>query len=359
MTEHVLVVDDSPQNRMVAVGHLEVAGYRVTSVASGEEALAALALERPDLVLLDVVMPGIGGYETCRRIRATPELADLPVLFLTALGDRGTTQPAIDAGADDLLAKPFNHAELLLRIRALIRLRKQQRQLAHQHEQLRRIGQMIVHDLRGPTGAILLNAELLVDDPDLTGVCREAAHDIAVAAQGLERTIRSLLDLSSAEDVGLEANLEELDVAALAADVVTALRAAGRAREIALAVDVGAGASSLVADRELVRRLLENLVHNALKHAPPRTEVRIAAHRDGDDTVLQVLDEGPGVPAGDRERIFDRYVSRGSYGLGLAFCRMVAQVHGGRIWVEGRTPTGAAFCVRIPPCEPGTRRRAG
>jgi DNA-binding response OmpR family regulator len=118
MTAHVLVVDDSPQNLLVASRHLEASGYHVATATSGEEALAYLETTQVDLVILDVLMPGIGGFETCRRIRAKSQL---PVMFMTALGDRDATAPALDAGADDLVAKPFTRAELLLRTGALIR----------------------------------------------------------------------------------------------------------------------------------------------------------------------------------------------------------------------------------------------
>ena len=121
MTDLVLVVDDSPQNLLVASRHLETAGYQVANANSGEQALEFLAAKHPDLVILDVLMPGIGGFETCRRIRSTPGLAEIPIMFMTALGDRDATTPALDVGADDLLAKPFARSELLLRARALIR----------------------------------------------------------------------------------------------------------------------------------------------------------------------------------------------------------------------------------------------
>ena len=163
MTERVLVVDDSWQNRLVAQGHLEAAGYEVVSVGSGEEALDTLGKERIDLVVLDVLMPGLGGFETCRRIRVDPAISETPVLLLTAMGDREATGPALDAGADDLLPKPFHRSELLLRVKALIRqrqtmveLRDAMRDLAMQNEQLRRvdfdkrkISQLIAHDLKG------------------------------------------------------------------------------------------------------------------------------------------------------------------------------------------------------------------
>ena len=127
--EVVLVVDDSAQNRLVATGHLEHAGYEVVAVASGEAALGYLGEHAVDLVVLDVLMPGLGGFETCRRIRAAPTLAQTPVLFLTALGDRETTEPALEAGGDDLLPKPFNRTELLLRVRSLIRQHRAAREL--------------------------------------------------------------------------------------------------------------------------------------------------------------------------------------------------------------------------------------
>jgi CheY-like chemotaxis protein len=142
--ELILVADDSDANRMVAAGHLEAAGYDTVSVASGEEALELLATQtqtqtqRPAMVVLDVLMPGLGGLETCRRIRATPELAELPVLFLTALGDRDVTGPALDAGADDLLAKPFHRGELILRVQALIRHARVVRELRARIAELER-----------------------------------------------------------------------------------------------------------------------------------------------------------------------------------------------------------------------------
>ncbi|HUS33373.1 MAG TPA: hybrid sensor histidine kinase/response regulator [Kofleriaceae bacterium] len=367
--ERVLVVDDSPQNRLVATGHLEAAGFEVVAVGSGEEALDVLGKDRIDLVVLDVLMPGLGGFETCRRIRATPAMADVPVLFLTALGDREATTPAIEAGGDDLLPKPFHRAELLLRARALIRqrrttaeLKQALRALAEQNEALRRlehdkrkISQLIVHDLKSPVGAVLANAELLRQDA--TGEAAEMIADIVTAAQQLDRTARDLLDLSRAEEGQLTPKLESFLLAEVADEVVTTMR--GMARWTNVRFDVDVGRERVVADRELTRRMLQNLLHNAVKHAPANSAVKIEGRVDTDGLVLRVIDGGPGVPVEDVERIFDRFVTldedparSGSHGLGLAFCRLAAEAHGGRIWVEDReregVGAGACFCVRIP-----------
>jgi two-component system sensor histidine kinase/response regulator len=362
--DRVLVVDDSSQNRLVACGHLEAAGYEVASVGSGEEALDYLGTHVIDLVVLDILMPGLGGFETCRRIRASPTLADTPVLFLTALGDREVTAPALEAGGDDLLPKPFHRAELLLRARALIRLRRttaqlreSMRELAEQNERLRRIehdkrrvAALIVHDLRGPLSGILGNAELL-QEAELDGDLGEAASDIVLAANQLDRATHDLLDVSRAEDVALAPRPEPFDLEALVVEVASSLRGFARSCEVKL--DIALATERVLADRELVRRVLQNLVHNAIKHAPRGTQVRVEAERDSDAVVLRVSDDGRGVPPGAIETIFDAYVklddhATGNYGLGLAFCRLAVQAHGGTIWAENRVPRGAAFCVRLP-----------
>jgi len=367
--DHVLVVDDSAPNRMVATGHLEAAGYAVTAVASGEAALELLAREPPerseriDLVVLDVLMPGIGGLATCRKLRGNPATSDLPVLFLTALDDKDTTEPALEAGGDDLLPKPFHRAELLLRVRALIRqrrtaerLREATRTLEDQNEALRRaelgrrrMSELVVHDLKSPATAIVSNAELL-RHMKLGGELAEIAEDILVAAHQIDRSARDLLDVSRAEDGALEVHREDFALDELANEVAATLRGAARWNGIAIELDVRAPRAR--GDRELVRRILQNLVHNALRYAPRNSAVRIESVAEPDAVVLRVLDEGPGVAPGDTDRIFERNVSigntRGNHGLGLAFCRLAAQAHGGKIWVEARTPRGASFCVRIP-----------
>jgi signal transduction histidine kinase len=316
-------------------------------------------------VVLDVLMPGLGGFETCRRIRSTPATSDLPVLFLTALGDREATTPALEAGGDDLLPKPFHRAELLLRAKALIRqrqttseLKQALRALAEQNEALRRLehdkrkmSQLIIHDLKSPVSAVLANAELI--QQSASGENAEMIGDIVLAAQQLDRTTRDLLDLSRAEEAQLTPKMESFLIAELANEVVTTMRGVARWTNVQFELDIGG--ERVVADRELTRRMLQNLVHNAVKHAPENTSVRIEARVDVDGLVVRVIDSGPGVPPQEVERIFDRYVTldddpsrSGSHGLGLAFCRLAAEAQGGHIWVEDREGHGASFCVRIP-----------
>lgn len=354
MKDRVLVVDDSPQNRLVAVGHLEAAGYDVAAVGSGDEALAHLRANRVDLVVLDVLMPGMSGFEVCKRIRAMPQLGNVPVMFLTALGDREATQPALDAGGDDLLPKPFARAELLLRVRSLIRQRHQAMALATQNEKLkkleqdkRRITQLIVHDLKGPATALLANAELLKAG-GLPADLADVVDDIEIAVGHLDRTVKNLLDLSRAEDVGLSVLLQPFDLRALAAETAGNLRGLAKLHQVHIALDVSV--DSFTGDRELIRRMLANLLHNAIRHSPPASDVELSAARDGANVVLEVRDRGPGLTPAEADGIFDPYVSRtgAGHGLGLVFCRLAAEAHRGTIEVLPREGGGTTFLVRLP-----------
>src|SRR4029077_6880065 len=165
----ILVVDDNLQNREVAEGHLVGAGYAVIQAEGGEEALPMLEARRPDLVLLDVLMPGIDGFEPCRRIRLLPVVGDTPILFLTALGDLTTHKAALDSGADDFLTKPINRTELLIRVRSLLRIKQLGDELKRNYDVIRsqrdallvaqrqkeELTALIVHDLKNPLSSIL------------------------------------------------------------------------------------------------------------------------------------------------------------------------------------------------------------
>lgn len=135
--DRILVVDDVAQNRLLVEAHLAAAGYAVTIADGGEAALASFREQAPDLVLLDILMPRMDGFETCRALRGLPGGVETPIVFLTALCDLGTHQAALEAGADDFLTKPINRTELLLRVRSLLRIRHLTRDLAATFERLR------------------------------------------------------------------------------------------------------------------------------------------------------------------------------------------------------------------------------
>ena len=366
-TIKILVVDDQEQNRAFARAALEDEGYEVLSAASGEEGIELYRAHAPDCVLLDVRMPGLDGFATCARIRDLPHGAETPIVFLTAQRDLDTFDAALRAGGDDFLTKPVRPTELLLRVQASLKLRRAHQsnreyvELTRQQRddvmrlqlQKERLMGFVVHDLKNPVSNIDLQAQLLVRDR-LSPDAREAGAHIREEVRSLMRLLLNLLDLSKSEEGRLVPARTAVDLASLLGDVCDALAGRARAREISLRQVVSA--PSVNADPDLLRRVLENLLENALRHAPPNSVVTVSASTRRGAIELGVADAGPGVPPAHREAIFDRFLqvdkpeqaaNRSGRGLGLAFCRLAVEAHGGRIWVEDAQP-GALFLLSIP-----------
>ncbi|HSZ82004.1 MAG TPA: hybrid sensor histidine kinase/response regulator [Polyangia bacterium] len=382
----VLVVDDNFQNREVAEGHLVGAGYQAVQAESGEQALEILKTQRPDLILLDVLMPGLDGFETCRRMRALPGGNAIPILFLTALGDLGTHKAALDSGADDFLTKPINRTELLIRVRSLLRIKElsdeqtrnltviseQRDALVEAHRQKEELTALIVHDLKNPLSSILSNVQYSLGQETLGADERESLRDVLRASHSMVRMVMNLLDVSRSEDGALVPHLADFELPALLGEVCSEMerRIDDKAQKLELVV--APDVRVMTADRDLLRRILENLVDNAYKYGPRgatiRIEASLASVRGGaaDTVELRVRDQGEGIPVAFRDKIFEKYARiegrsthevRHSHGLGLVFCRRAVEVHGGDIWVEENTSRGSCFCVRLA-LRPAAARRA-
>ncbi len=375
-TATVLVVDDNLQNREVAEGHLVGAGYRVVQAEGGAEALSILTTGHPDLVLLDVLMPGMDGYETCRRIRALPEGNDTPVLFLTALGDLETHRAAMDSGADDFLTKPLNRTELLIRVRSLLRIKQLSDELRRNYDVIRsqrdallaaqrqkdELTALIVHDLKNPLSSILSNTQFVLGRGVPAGDLRDSLDDVVRASQSMVRLVMNLLDISRSEDGALVPHVSEFDVPALLAEVCSEMDRRIEDKDQRLSLTLHPGVGSIRGDRDLLRRTLENLIDNAYKYGPRAAtvwlEVAPSTMDDGAEPAVEirVRDEGDGIPEAYRQIVFEKYgraatgarEGRTSHGLGLVFCRRAVGVHGGAIWIEGPDGRGACFCLRLP-----------
>jgi two-component system, sensor histidine kinase and response regulator len=372
----VLVVDDNLQNREVAEGHLVGAGYAVIQAEGGAEGLALLTARRPDLVLLDVLMPGMDGYETCRRIRVLPEVGDVPVLFLTALGDLETHKAALESGADDFLTKPLNRTELLIRVRSLLRIKQlsdelranvrltetQRDALLVAQQQKDELTALIIHDLKNPLSSILSNVQYVQSRATLPEDERDSLDDVVRASQAMVRLVMNLLDVSRSDDGALVPHVTAFEVPALLGEICSEMgrRIADKQQRLSLTVAPAVG--RLRGDRDLVRRIVENLIDNAYKYSPRASTIAIdalaATMDDGAEPALEirVRDEGDGIPVAYRQSIFEKYMrvedgragGRNSHGLGLVFCRRAVGVHGGAIWVEDGGGRGTCFCVRLP-----------
>lgn len=361
-TESVLVIDDNLQNRHLAEAQLASAGYEVVLAESGEKGLERFLERTPDLVLLDVKMPGMDGFETCRRMRQLPGGNDVPIVFVTAAHDLESYQKALSCGADDFLSKPVQQTELLLRVRSLVRIRRQQKALVTAQRQKEDLQALVVHDLKNPLTTILANVAFALRDARLSAEVREALDDVLGATRTMHRMVMNLLDISRSEDGALTPRLTDVNVPELLGSVVSEMTR--RADEAGQRLELSASLRSPVvrADRDLLRRVVENLVDNALKYTPSGGTIRVEAEREDGRLRVSVRDQGRGIPPSQRERIFEKYAQleqrdepylRTSRGLGLVFCRLAVQAHRGRIWVEDGRP-GSVFIFELPAEEPSS-----
>jgi signal transduction histidine kinase len=367
----VLVVDDTPTNVRLLTGILKMAGYEVVTAASGAEALAVLSDIKPgagpDVVLLDVMMPDMDGFETCRRIKAAPATAYLPVVMVTALHEMPDRVRALEAGADDFLTKPVDEVEVAARVRSLVRVKRQRDDIDFAYAELRRaesqrdsLTAMLVHDLRTPLTAIIGPIEMLT--AELAGQLDETQSELFTMcsrnAHRLLSLVNDLLDVSKMESGEMNLQLADTDPAHLIKDAADQLAPLAQKSGIELVRDNQPGMPTLRADADLLIRVLVNLLGNALKFTRRGGTITLSAHVNGEEPAVTfaVRDTGEGIPQESFERIFQKFGQvegrQGgqtmSTGLGLTFCRMAVEAHGGRIWVESELGKGSTFSFTIP-----------
>jgi len=364
----ILVVDDNEANRALAKNTLEDEGYRVVLAKGGVEAIAAFENERPDCILLDIRMPDLDGFAVCERIRALPGGQETPILFLTALRDVDTFDHAVRSGGNDYLTKPIRPSDLIVRVQSALKvqrltaeLREHFERLKHQRDNLQRLQlqkerlmAFIVHDLKNPVNSMDLHAQVLQRNRELPAIVHESVSHIRAGARQLGRMILNLLDVSKADEGQLVPKRNNVDLQRVVGDVAYDLGIDAQERGVTLRVSLET--DQIHADHELLRRMVANLVENAIRYAPPATAVSITSARTGEGIELRVADAGRGIPMEMREKIFSPFVqvevgarvaAHMTRGLGLTFCKLVVEAHGGRIWVEDGAP-GTVFCVMIP-----------
>jgi len=362
MSRVVLVADDNAENRALAKATLEDENYRVVLANDGAQAVAAYTRELPECVLLDIRMPGTDGIAACEQIRKLPGGEDVAIIFLTAQRDVETFDRALAAGGDDFMTKPFRPGELIVRVQTALRLRRiaNERseltaQIKQQRDQLQRLqlqkeqfAAFLVHDLKNPVNSIDLHAQLVLRDTNATDRTKRAAASIQQDARSLLRMITNLLDIAKADEGRLAPTRQPVDANALLRAVIDELEPRAASSGVSLALDVAAPLVNV--DPDLMHRVIANLVENAIRHAPEQSEVRVSVARTENGFEFRVADAGPGVPPALRDKIFDRFetahATRSNRGLGLAFCKLAVEAHGGQIWLEDRTP-GAVFVMRM------------
>jgi len=355
-TTNILIVDDVAENLRLLSGMLKESGHQIRPVTNGSLALQAARQMPPDLILLDIKMPGMDGFEVCRKLKSCEELKDIPVIFISALNETEDKLKAFQAGGVDYVTKPFQIEEVQARVRTHLDLRRQKIQLEENFRQLQQLEKlrdslthMIVHDMRSPLMSIGGYLEMIemFDADDLSSEAKDYVTQARVNVSRLIRMANEMLTVSKLEAGRLELNRVPCDLARLISEVVAGTDAASGRKQIQFPPP--AGDFRVLADVEILQRVLQNLFNNAVKFSPPTEPIRVSLTRQGDCIRVEVADGGPGIPPGQEGKIFekfgqlDRSSQRSGTGLGLAFCKLALEAHGGDIGVNSVAGQGSNF----------------
>ena len=350
MPETILIVDDTPANLGVLVETLGAAGYALMVAEDGEEALAQSARTAPDLILLDVMMPGLDGFETCRRFKARADTRDVPVLFMTALHETADKMKAFDAGGVDYISKPIAHEEALARVRTHLALRGLRRELEAQLAWKDRFMRIASHDLRNPLYLILTGSELARRQPGMTDGAKKYLENISESALQMRRIIDTFLEIRPPAAGG------RVDLSVLGAAVARQHGPAAERKGIALTTALAEALPPVRCDAALAYQAFTNLIGNALKFSPPGGNVVLRTHPCERGVRVEVQDDGPGIPLGERDQLFVEHPrlsprptgGEESHGLGLAIVKHLVESQHGTVGAEFPAAGGSVFWFELP-----------
>jgi two-component system sensor histidine kinase/response regulator len=353
----ILIVDDQESNVKLLSNMLGQLGYEIMPSTDGEHAIQLLTERQADLVLLDVLMPGLDGFEVCRRIRSRPELADTPIIFLSAADDKTFVVRALEAGAVDYVTKPFNKAELISRVRthlALKQARDRLHQLAEDKDELLGI---LAHDLKNHLGGMQMSAQLLHERLSATEDHRlkRISANILHSSEQMFAFVKEFL-ANSAADRGMTLNSEAASLADSAHAAVLRYSEAARRKTITFFEDYAPEAALVQADHAALDQVIDNLVSNAVKFSPESKSIWITVACAPNGRVeLSVRDQGPGCTEEDLTQMFLRYrrlsarptAGEPSTGLGLSIAKRHVDAMKGDLHCESQVGNGANFILRL------------
>ena len=376
MSRHkILIVDDEEKNIKLLKAMLMADDYQCFWAVNGNEALKSVNDIKPDLILLDVMMPGINGYEVCFRLKENEKTKMIPVIMVTSLNEKEDRIRSTNSGADDFISKPVDRFELLTRIKSLLRIKSYHDDLVESYweiaeknvklQDLEKIKEslthMIIHDLNNPLSTIMAALELIKMD---IKNCSEDSFQIIEqcfnSCSEMKLMIRSIIDIHKMEEgkLGLDKKLIPMDE--LVNEVLVQFKKIADLEQISLSFSGNGDIPSIQVDRSLMKRVMANLINNSLRHTPRggKIEVTVDFIPEKGNVCVNVKDNGNGLAPEYHKKIFEKFeqvtqkkagAKLGTSGLGLYFCKLAIETHGGKIWVESKGEgMGCTFRFILP-----------
>ena len=361
----LLVVDDVQTNVLLLKALLGKEGYGILVANNGQEALEVIRNENPDLILLDVMMPGMDGFEVAERLKSEEFRCEIPIIFLTALDDTQSIVNGFKLGVGDFISKPFRKEELMVRIKHQLSLVAARRIIEEKNEELRKtiagrdkMYSVIAHDLRSPMASmkmllntIMMSVEKDKIDPDI--------FDMLEMSNKTSEEVFSLLDnllkWTKSQLGKLTVIPQKLDISALADGVVEVMNSVAEVKHIKL-IRTDHESFFVYVDIEMIKSILRNLISNAVKFSNPDSEIKVGIKAEDGKVIVSVTDSGKGIKKEDQHKLLKDSTHFTTYGtnseegsgLGLLLCRDFARKNGGELWFESEENLGSVFSFSLP-----------
>jgi two-component system sensor histidine kinase/response regulator len=360
----ILVIDDSALDRKLISKVLERQSFQVFSASSGEQGIEMIKEVLPDLILLDIMMEGMDGLETCAHLKTMPECENVAIIFMTGKTDSDTILQAFSEGASDYITKPYRIKEAMARIETHLKVRC----LLEQHknfikaltqantEKSKFLG-IASHDLKNPLISINGLASFLASGKfgALSSTQAEMVSSIYEASEAMLALVNDLFDVALIETGQLTVEIAEVDICSVVKTSVNLYRVTAEKKDIEIEFKQKDVPEKVLCDKRQVRRVMDNLLSNAIKFSESGTRITVILECDHNWVFFRVADEGPGIPEDEFDKLFESFSKTSvkptggetSTGLGLNICKKVMNAHGGDIYAENLPERGAQFSVQL------------
>lgn len=360
----VLIVDDNSQNLQVLADILRNKNYKVATAKSGIKALHFINKRKPDLVLLDIMMPEIDGFEVCRRLKENKETADIPIIFISALTSTEDKLKGFKTGGVDYITKPFQKEEVLARVNAHLKLKKTQKALIKANEKLKtavntkdKLFSIIGHNLRGPIGSLSSALEMMSEDPDCLSKKERISFfkSLHISVDSAYNLLENLLKWSSSQLGTIAFNPVKIDLRILININIELFSSIAKDKDIYLHSEVEKS-DLIYADEDMLMIIIQNLISNALKFTTKSGEVKVSSAHKEDFIEISVQDTGIGINEKNQKKLFrldEHFTTYGTHnekgsGMGLLLCREFVEKHNGHIWIKSEPGKGSVFTFSMP-----------
>lgn len=365
---HILVVDDSESNVMILKSLLVRRGFAVQAAADGETALSMIDDNPPDLILLDIQMPNMDGYEVCQRLKANANTCDIPIIFISALDNTENIVRAFEAGGSDYVTKPFRFMEVVARVENHLMLVRQRQQIESWREQDRQRFESInkmkthfigtaTHDLKNPLLVILGYVALMEKQGDIKNsrISISSLQGIRASVGKMTTLVTDMLDLVQMES-GTALDKKPVPVTTFIRSCLEGFDILADQNQISLVFTQPQENVSIAIDEKRLKRVMDNLVSNAIKYTPSGGTVEVKASIQDGHAIIQVIDTGFGIPADAVPHLFEtfyrvkseQHMQVDGTGLGLAIVKAIVEQHRGSIKVASKLGKGSTFTIRLP-----------